>query len=70
MDENEVQRISSISQVISALLDGKTPKPILISTLEDIYSFGVKNLSFIVNDLRSKGSSAYSYRYKYASKKN
>ena len=45
---------------------GMTPKPILISTLEDINSFGIKNVGVIVNDLKRKSNSSYSYRYKYA----
>jgi putative nucleotidyltransferase with HDIG domain len=35
MNENEVQRISSISQVISDLLDGGTPEPVNLAVIEN-----------------------------------
>jgi len=51
MDKNEVRRINSISQVITDLLDGKTPKPIKLASQEND---SIQHLAELTNRLAAE----------------
>ena len=55
MNENEIQQISNISQVISDLLDGRTPEPIYLASQENNQ---LRQLSELTNQLTAELSKA------------
>ncbi|MCK5136205.1 MAG: polysaccharide biosynthesis tyrosine autokinase [Bacteroidales bacterium] len=68
-DSYHVAAIADANIVI--VRHGKTVKRFLVATLSDVQANGIKRLSLLVNDFKSKKSSyRYAYNYKYEYKYN
>lgn len=71
---SDIYPVAAISDAVLIIVrHGHTKKNILSATLSELQGNGIRGLSLLVNDVRSKGNNyryAYKYKYEYKQKSN